>query len=55
MAHKGTNIAPFVSDFIRRGLAKLLPPAFLVEESGNVPEAHTACSITTWGIVAIPY
>lgn len=24
---KGQNIVPFVSDFIRRGFAKLLPPA----------------------------
>ena len=55
MAHKGTNIAPFVSDFIRRAFAKLLPPAFLVEESGNVLEAYMAYSVITWGIVTIPY
>lgn len=55
MAHKETNMAPFVSDFIRRGFAKLLPHAFLVEESGNVLEAYTARSVTAWGIVAIPY
>lgn len=47
MAHKGTNIAPFVSDFIRRVFEKLLPPAFQLEESGNVLETHTACSVPT--------
>lgn len=53
MIHKGTNIPPFVSVFIRRGFAKLLPPAFLVEKSVNVLEAYTVRSVTTWGTVAV--
>jgi len=55
MVHKVTNIAPFASDFIRRGFAKLLHPAFLVEESGNVLEAYMTCSVAAWRIAAIPY
>lgn len=53
---KGQNIAPFVSDFIRRGFVKLLPPAFFFfEGSSSVLEACTVCSVTPWGIVAMPY
>lgn len=52
---KGQNVAQFASDFIGRGFAKLLPPAFFFEGSSDVLKACTVCSVTPWGTVATPY